>query len=673
MIIPVKKLTIVVLKDYEEKILKDLGKLGVVELKKLSEGEVIGFREVVSEDVNKYMELLDRFKSLYNKVCANGCESLKIFQGEITAKVPYHDLDAKLKSHEMEIYGLGNQIKAKEDRREMLVKLRPIVEMLKKNGLKPGEIGEFKHIFSKIGIISEDKVINVEATLGGYEKIFYKIMDFKEGEKLFYVGGLIELKHDVEKFLERIGFNEITLPKEIPPDASESLQWIDEELNKTTEEIEILHDKLNEAKRKFLEEADYLRKAITVSYRIAWAQNNLLRSQLMAIISGWAPKDQIKTLNQYFQKVKEETGGKIIVTYSDPLSEEEIPTVYKNPKLFRAYETLIRQYGIPHPRETDPTILAGILWTIMFGYMFPDWGEGIVIIIMGVLFLTSSKKDLMGIPLKSVGRLLVGAGISATFFGLLTGSFFLIEGFPFEPLWPGLVPGWLERAGLNTLVIIWLLKIALYFGIIEITIGMLLNVYNNLRNKHTIEALLGEHGLAGLIGFHSLILIGFEFMAAMAAKDKNFTIIPKNEFIPIAINIPALGSGFLTYIPIITLVLSIIAIFSKAIIEGEGTTIGFSTVFESLLSFLTNFLSYARLAGFALAHVAFSVVVAKLAEELGLIGGVVGLVGLNFFALSLELVVVMIQALRLTFYEFLTKFYEGTGVPFKPFRMPAGT
>ena len=669
MIIPVKKLTVLTLRDYEEEVLSTLGKLGVVELKKLSEGEIIGFKEETSEEVNIYLELWERFKNLFDRVCPNGCPEMKQYTKPISSKVPHGELSSKLKLYEMTLNGLLDKIKEKESYLEKLTNSKPIIKLLLDNDITPSAIGEFTNIFGKLGYIDKSKIPIVHETLGGYERIFYKIIDYDEEKSILFVGGLIDLMDDVSKFLEKIAFEPIELPEGIPEKKEQIMNWVDSEIEKTKKEINELRSKFDAEKMKFLDEADYLRKAILISYRLASAQNNLLRTKNMTVISGWVPEDQISKLNEYFEELKHRTGGKIVVTYQDPLSEEEIPTVYKNPKIFRAYETLIRQYGIPSPKEIDPTIVAGLLWSIMFGYMFPDWGEGIVIILLGAYFLLSGKRDFMGIPLKSVGRLLLWAGISATFFGLLTGSFFLIEGYPFDPLWPGLRPGWLMSED-SAFVIIWLLKIALYFGLFEISLGMLFNIYVNLKNNHKIEALLGEHGFAGLVGFWSLAIFGFEFMGAAAAKDGNFTLIPKLNGLPFEISVPGLGSNPLTYIPLVTLILSLFAIFMKSYIEREGVVLGASMVFESFLSFLSNLLSYSRLAGFAISHVAFSVVVEMLAHALGPSGGIVALILLNFFALSLELIVVMIQALRLTFYEFLTKFYKGTGIPFKPFKIP---
>lgn len=668
MIIPVKKLTVVTLKDYMDELLTVLGEMGVVELKKLSQGEIIGFKETVSEDLAIYAGLWDRFKNLYSKICGDGCPNIRLYTGKITSKVDHSLLDAKLKSYEFKLLSKINEIENLVRYLRELEEKEPIAKVLLDNDINPANLGEYENIFAIVGFIPSEKEEKVKQTLGGLSKIIWKLIDYSENEKILFITALIELKDDIQKFLEMINFKEITFPKTLPKEKENVLKWFEEEKSNVRDKITTLTNKLEEDKKDFLNEADYLKKAILTSYKIASVQNNLLESQTMRVLTGWVPEDQLPRVDKVLQDFKKKTSGKLIVTYSSPSHDDEVPTIFRNPKLFRAYESLIRQYGIPNPREIDPTIIAGILWSIMFGYMFPDWGEGIVIILLGLTFVFMKRDQVMGMRIKSLGKLMIGAGISATIFGLLTGSFFLLEGFPFEPLWPGLRPGWLEIEGYNTVVIIWLLKIAIYIGIAELTLGLLLNIYVEFKNGHKLEALLGEHGLAGLLGFLSLILLSFELLGSMAPGDGALTIIPENP-ITGKIVIPGFGQNPLTYIPLATLLLSLGLIYYKFKIEGEGAITGASVLFETVLSFLTNTLSFARLAGFAISHVAFAVVIVKLAELFGVAGHLVSFIALNAFVLTLELIVVMIQALRLTFYEFLTKFYRGTGVPFKPFKI----
>ena len=91
----------------------------------------------------------------------------------------------------------------------------------------------------------------------------------------------------------------------------------------------------------------------------------------------------------------------------------------------------------------------------------------------------------------------------------------------------------------------------------------------------------------------------------------------------------------------------------------------FGSAIEMFISLLTNMVSYARLAGFSLAHVALAAVCQVLMMK-SVTLGLAGLVLMNLLALTIELLVVMIQALRLLYYEFSTKFFSGGGMEYKP-------
>jgi V/A-type H+-transporting ATPase subunit I len=108
-------------------------------------------------------------------------------------------------------------------------------------------------------------------------------------------------------------------------------------------------------------------------------------------------------------------------------------------------------------------------------------------------------------------------------------------------------------------------------------------------------------------------------------------------------------------------------------IEGEGSIIerlllGFTHFFEAFISFLTNSVSYIRLAAFALSHGAFALCAAILA---GIIGGIPSYVIINVLVFLIEGMSVGIQSMRLMYYEFFTKFYTGDGKPYRPFQLKA--
>ena len=693
MLVPVKKLTIITLADLEEELLLDLGKLGVVQLKRLSEDEFLGFKKVPEEELRKYEELLDRFNNLYNSLCP-GCKiPYKKFTMPKRKEDPV-EIEKEISQYESKLAYITTELSRNEQRIKSLKSVKLALKILKKCNINPQEIGTFAHLFSIIGIMNKKYAEELKEKFSKFSQVILKIYEYTENEVVIFLTSLIELQPQIRKILMACEFNELKIPPEVPPRIEDALQWVDDEIRKSQSEIADLRQQKELLRNEFLENAYILRKKITLSYKLCLAQTHLLRSKLMIVLQGWLPEDKISEITKFLEDTKKRVEGKILYYFEDPSPNEEVPTVLRNPKMFRAYESLIRQYGTPVHYEYDPTMVGGILWTIMFGLMFPDYGEGFVIFLLGIIFSYALKrKTIMGVSTKKLGNLMMGMGISAIFFGLLIGEFFLTE---VEPLWPGLSRGWIEEP----YYILWLLKIAVFFGIAEIIIGMLLNIQQNLKYGHKVEAIFGEHGLAGLIGFLGIVILAFSFVGIRVLPPLTLPFplfgvskLPAIDFpeadigslLNIILNFPkywylllspaSLGEllnlqrNWGIFFSLMLIAIALCAMLYRSIIEKEGIVLGFSIVYEAILSFITNMLSFARIAGFFIAHAALAMVVMKLLEHNLILGIGMGLIFLNAFALTLELVVVMIQATRLLFYEFLTKFYEGSGETFKPFRL----
>jgi len=88
-------------------------------------------------------------------------------------------------------------------------------------------------------------------------------------------------------------------------------------------------------------------------------------------------------------------------------------------------------------------------------------------------------------------------------------------------------------------------------------------------------------------------------------------------------------------------------------------------LFEVVLSFITNTMSFLRVGGFVLSHAGMMLVVYTLAEMVGGVGYWVVLVIGNIFVMVLEGLIVGIQVLRLEFYEMFSRYYKGNGIPFR--------
>ncbi|MFR4200773.1 MAG: hypothetical protein ACLT09_06740 [Flavonifractor plautii] len=102
---------------------------------------------------------------------------------------------------------------------------------------------------------------------------------------------------------------------------------------------------------------------------------------------------------------------------------------------------------------------------------------------------------------------------------------------------------------------------------------------------------------------------------------------------------------------------------------GEVLGTGFFELFETLLSYLTNTLSFMRVGAYAITHVGLMLVVHMLAGLAGGVGGPAGILILvlgNAFVMGFEGLLVGIQVLRLEFYELFGRFYDDGGIPFVP-------
>ena len=102
--------------------------------------------------------------------------------------------------------------------------------------------------------------------------------------------------------------------------------------------------------------------------------------------------------------------------------------------------------------------------------------------------------------------------------------------------------------------------------------------------------------------------------------------------------------------------------------DGVGGFIitNFFELFENVLSYITNTVSFLRVGGFILSHAGMMAVVLTLMEMIGGFGSPIVFVIGNIFVMAMEGLIVGIQVLRLEFYEIFSRFYEGDGKEFRP-------
>ena len=353
------------------------------------------------------------------------------------------------------------------------------------------------------------------------------------------------------------------------------------------------------------------------------------------LLSGFVQASQVQAYEDAFN------GEPVTFTVKEPedVPQFKCPTLLKNNWFAKPFELFVDMYSTPAYGDFDPTFFLAVTYCILFGIMFGDMGQGIILMIIGFLF--EKKGKLFGI----IGRV----GITSSIMGFLFGSVFGYEDL-LNPIHQKLFHVREKlfdvMANSNTMT---LLIGALIIGVVLIVCSMTINIVNNLRHKKPGELLFSQNGIAGLVFYlYVIIAAGLKLMGGANLFHVQFVI----PFILVPV------FCFLMKEPLTNLVTG--HGFRASQSWGAYILQNFFEVFEILLSFVTNSMSYLRVGGFVLSHAGMMLVVMTLVKMTGNAGPLVLVFG-NIFVMALEGLVVGIQALRLEYYEMFSRYYTGGG------------
>ena len=406
-----------------------------------------------------------------------------------------------------------------------------------------------------------------------------------------------------------------------------------------------------------------------IGIQISDVISNLESTELVYRITGWIPKSETES---YMGDLDELTSGRLSFREYEPLEvpsvlsgKEQVPVKLEHKKVVKSFERMIFAYGSPLYGTIDPTPFVAVFFTVLFGIMFGDLGQGLVFVLAGILMAANVIK--VG-GWNKFAPVFICIGVSSSIMGLLTGEFFsnetLLE--PFAEWITGLfgnphapILKMMPSSDPNSLKTMFgVFGVAVGVGFIINSIGMIINIINNFILKKYSEALFGKNGIAGLLFFwyvvglvisivvfhhkiavYDWIILGVTlFFSAFAAPFEN--LIDGKR--------PVLENGFGTYL-------------ISSIVE----------VIEVISGFLSNTVSFVRVGAFALSHAVLDYVVyiltAMVGGEKSIFGILILIIG-NVIIIVLEGMIVAIQVIRLQYYEFFSKFFHHTGREFKPFK-----
>lgn len=360
------------------------------------------------------------------------------------------------------------------------------------------------------------------------------------------------------------------------------------------------------------------------------------------ILCGWMTEGDAKSLQKEVEN-DEDTFCIIEDDHDNIMSSP--PTKMKNPGLFKPFEMFVEMYGLPSYTELDPTIIIAVTYSVLFGFMFGDAGQGLCLLIGGYLLYRFKKLRLAGIT--------SCCGVFSVIFGLLFGSVFGFEDL-LEPVWLRPQQAMTDLPFIGRLNTVFVVAIAIGMGIILMC--MVFNIINSLRSHDVERTYFDTNGVAGLVFYFALASVIVLFMTGRP--------LPAAFILAVMFVIPLLIIFFKEPLT------AFVEKKAEGIEDGVGMFItqGIFELFEVLLSYFSNTLSFVRVGAFAVSHAAMMQVVLMLAGAEA--GGSVNwgiVIGGNLFVCGMEGLIVGIQVLRLEYYELFSRFYRGSGRAFEPY------
>lgn len=532
---------------------------------------------------------------------------------------------------------LTNENKKIEQMQSTVNQLEPIADV-------EIDISMLRHphfLYSNLGTMPVENIERLQTSLSRVPNVFLTLRQDNQNAVVWLAGS----KNNAD-ILERAArsayLNSFSLPEDYQGTPAEIIKLLHQNNTESKKKIETLQKEIGRLREKYAKQLHSILWDIRSSRLMTDAITRFGRLQYTYLIVGWVISDNIPTVTQKIKAVSKET---IIETYPTKRtgSVQNVPTALKNPRLLDPFQGLVTTYGRPRYGELDPTILMAVMFPLLFGAMFGDVGQGLVLALLGWLMATKRVKALRS--LSSLGGVIIACGLSATIFGFLYGSFFGFEEV-LHPLWISPVKNILQ-----------ILMIAIGMGVVLLSLGFILGIINAYKAQDWGRLLFDHFGVAGLIFYWSLIGL----VASVLIKPFP---IPQSVF-----SILAIVSG-------------LVVMFSEVfrhLIEGHRPLIegslgiyivqAFFEIFETFISFLSNSLSYVRVGAFAVAHGGLSAAIFLLAELSspghGLGYWIVVALG-NVFIVGFEGLIVGIQTMRLSYYEFFGKFFTGGGLRYEP-------
>ena len=587
---------------------------------------------------NEYAPMLDRMKELL----AGAGIKPKIVDAPEYDSMTIDEARSFIQDADSE---LGELISARDNLRAEVAVCDANIEKAKRFiglDLDVGQVEECEFIITRFGRLPKDSYIKLQS----YSENPYIEFFPCSHDDAYYWGVYvtpIDEADNVDRIFSRLYFEKLDIsdingkPAEYIEEQKKLKKQLSEDITKTDEDI----------KKYSASHSDKMLKVFTAlckHHAYMSIKNHTCKYRKSFILIGWIPAEyegQIKAALDPIDSVE------VTFTKADEEMKHSPPVKLKNRFFFRPFEYYTEMYGLPNAQEIDPSWFIALTYTLLFGIMFADVGQGIMLLIVAVYMYKKLKMPL--------GALLIPCSICSTIFGFIFGSVFGFEELltPAHKLLFGVDHKIIDvMEGETTMMLIFG---AVGIGIVLLIIAMILNIISCLKRHDTGGALFGVNGVAGLV-FYTSLVVGLLCSIVLGKP------IMTTPYVLLLIVLPLLLIFFRE--PLSKLLRGERDLFEDGI--GSFIVDNFFEMFEVALSYVTNTMSFLRVGAFILVHAGMMKVVFVLAEMFGPVGYTITVILGNILVMALEALLVGIQVLRLEYYEMFSRFYIGDGRKYEP-------
>ncbi|MDR1438871.1 MAG: V-type ATP synthase subunit I [Clostridiales bacterium] len=365
------------------------------------------------------------------------------------------------------------------------------------------------------------------------------------------------------------------------------------------------------------------------------AVGRLGRTGSAFLLEGWLPSESAKGFEEAVRAVAD-----CHIEIAAPEKGENHPILLDNPKIVKPFEAITAMYSLPSVRDVDPNVVMAPFYFIFFGMMVGDFAYGILLsIAVGAMILKFKPKGMAG----QILNMLFLGGISTAIWGAVFGSYFgnvtqIMAGWlnGTGEASPGLRPLWFDPLSDPMKLLIF----SMALGGLHLFAGMAVKMYMLIKDGKVFAAIFD-------VGSWYVLLIGIVLIVLAPSVGMWMAIAGAAMLV--------LTQGRDKKNPVMKLLNGIMSLYG-------------------ITGYLSDVLSYSRLLALGLATGVIAAVINTLAtlnapSPISFIIFLIIIAIGTVFNIAINALGAFVHSSRLQYVEFFSKFYEGGGEAFKPFRI----